>query len=150
MAQDDDEVFALLADPSFDAHRIAVLKGHAPSVSPATGDAEAVAVVERTPTRMRFQANLSSPGLLVLSQANYPGWEATVNGDRVPLLEADGLLPAVALPAGDTAITFRYQPTFFYTGLGVSAVTLLVSLAVAAIARWQKKDTRHFGAEQGV
>jgi len=109
-----------------------------------------VAVVERTPTQVQLRANLSSPGLLVLSQVNYPGWEATVNGNRVPVLEADGLLLAVALPAGDAAITFRYQPTIFYTGLGVSIATLLVSLAVAGIARYRKKDARHPGEEQEV
>lgn len=135
-AWDDDELYALLAAPDFDAHRIAVVQGNLPPVSPARGDTEPVTVVERTPTRVRLRANLSSPGLLVLSQANYPGWEVTVNGEPAALLEVDGLLPAVPLPTGDADVTFRYRPANFYVGLGVSATTVLIGLAVAAIAQY--------------
>jgi len=138
-ARDDDEVFALLSALDFDAGRIAVVKGHQPSVFPTTGGVEAVMVVERTPARVRLRVDLPSPGLLVLSQANYPDWEATVNGEPVSLLEVDGLLPAVTLPAGDADVTFRYRPATFYAGLGVSAMTLLIGLAVAAVARRREK-----------
>ena len=61
-----------------------------------------------------------------------------MNGEPVSLLEVDGLLPAVMLPAGDADVTFRYRPATFYAGLGVSAMTLLIGLAIAAIARWQR------------
>lgn len=137
-ARDDDELYALLADPKFDAHRIAVVEGPTPPLSPATGETEPVTVVERTPTRIRLRANLSSPGLLVLSQANYPGWEAIVNGEAASLIEVDGLLPAVALAAGDADVTLRYRPATFFIGLGVSVVTLLVGVAVA-VAAWRSQ-----------
>jgi hypothetical protein len=135
-AQDDeDKLYALLAAPDFDPSRIAVVQGSLPPVSPATGDAEPVTVIEWTPTRARLRARLSSPGLLVLSLTYYSGWEATVNGEPAALLIVDGLLPAVVLPAGDADVTFRYRPVAFYVGLGVSAMTLLVGLVVAAVAR---------------
>jgi hypothetical protein len=51
------------------------------------------------------------------------------------LLEVNGLLPAVVLPTGDVDVTFRYRPMTFYVGLGVSAITLLIGLAIVAIAR---------------
>ena len=137
-ARNDDELYALLAKPGFDAGRIAVVQSHLPSVSSATGDAEPVTVVERTPTQIRLRASLSSPGLLVLSQAIYPGWEAIVNGEPASLLEVDGLLPAVALSAGDADVTFRYRPAAFYVGLAVSAMTLLIGLAIAGVARRQR------------
>jgi hypothetical protein len=140
-ARDTDEVFALLAAPGFDPHAIAVVQGHAPPVSPGGDDSESVTIAERTPTRIRLRANLSSPGLLVLSQAHYPGWKATVNDEPVSLLEVDGTLAAVALPAGDADVTFNYRPTIFYAGLGISFVALLIGLAVAAVARWQKRNS---------
>lgn len=136
-AQDTDEIFDLLADPDFDPRRVAVVQGSAPAVSPAAA-AEPVTVIERTPTRIRLRASLSSPGLLVLSQADYPDWKVTVNGDPAPLLEVDGLLPAVALPAGVADVTFRYRPMTFYAGLGISALTLLIGVAIAAWRRSQR------------
>jgi len=132
---DEDKLYALLAAPDFDPSRIAVVLGDLPPVSPATGDAEPVTVLERTPTRGRLRARLSSPGLLVLSQTNYPGWEVTVNGEPAALLEVNGLLSAVVLPTGDADVTFRYRPVTFYVGLGVSAITLLMGLAIVTIVQ---------------
>jgi hypothetical protein len=134
-ARDEDEVFVLLADPGFDPHRIAVVRGRAPSVSPATGDVEPVMVVERTPTRVRLQADLASPGLLVLSQAIYPDWKAIVNDEPASLLEVDGLLPAVSLPAGKAEVTLYYQPMTFFVGLAISAATLLIGVVGAVVVR---------------
>ncbi|MDY7040236.1 MAG: YfhO family protein [Chloroflexota bacterium] len=142
-ARDGDEVFVLLNDPNFESHRVAVLQGHLPPVSPATDEAEPVTVVERTPMRIRLQTSLSSPGLLVLSQAIYPGWEVIVNGDLASLVEVNGLMPAVALPAGDADVTFRYRPTSFYLGLAVSVITLFVCCAGVVIAwlrEWQRGE----------
>jgi hypothetical protein len=148
-AQDDDHVLTMLADPGFDAHRIAVVKGRAPSVSPQRGDAETVAVVERTPTRIRLQANLSSPGLLVLSQANYPGWEAVVNGESAPLLEANSLFPSVALPSGSSEVMLRYRPVVFYIGLAISGSTLVAvcALLIVKIEKRRRNSSCHFEAD---
>jgi hypothetical protein len=127
-ARDDDELYTLLATPGFDARRIAVVKGVPPAVVPATGEGETVTVVERRPTRLRLWVTLSSPGLLVLSQSNYPGWEAVVNGEPVKLLEADGLLPAVALPSGTSDVVFRYRPAPFQVGLILSGITAVAGV----------------------
>lgn len=127
-ARDDDEVFALLTKPGFDGRRIAVVKGPLPSVSPARGNTESVTVIARTSTQIHLQANLSSPGLLVVSQTSYPGWEAIVNGQPASLLEVDGLLPAVALPAGPSEIVFRYRPVAFRAGLILSGITIVAGI----------------------
>jgi hypothetical protein len=148
-ARDDDHVLTMLADPGFDAHRIAVVKGRAPSVSPQSGDTEPVAVVERTPTRIHLQATLSSPGLLVLSQANYPGWEAVVNGEPAPLYEANGLFPSVALPSGSSEVMLRYRPVVFYIGLAISGSTLVAvcALLVVKMEKRRRNSSRHFKAD---
>jgi uncharacterized membrane protein YfhO len=66
----------------------------------------------------------------------YPGWQATLNGELTEVMEADGLLPAVVLPSGLSEVTFRYRPTAFWIGAGISATALLVSLAlVLALSR---------------
>ena len=132
-AQTQDELYALLSTPGFDARRVAVVVGDTPSVALPAGDAASVSVVERTPTRVRVRAELSSPGLLVLSQAMYPGWQAVLNGELAEVMEADGLLPAVVLPSGLSEVTFRYRPTAFWIGAGISATALLASLALVLV-----------------
>lgn len=127
---DEDALFATLAAPDFDPRQVALLRGPIPSLAAATGDAEPATVVERAPGRARLQVEMSSRGLLLLSQALYPGWQAAVNGEKAPLLEANGLLPAVVLPAGPAEVTLTYRPNSFFVGLGLSALTLMASLVL--------------------
>jgi len=53
--------------------------------------------VASQPDRLVVETGLTTPGLLVLSEVNYPGWTALVNGSPSPLVEANGLLRGVAL-----------------------------------------------------
>ena len=129
-AEEDDQLFALLADPSFDFDQIAVVQGPAPSVSPASGDDERVTVVEKTPTRIRLDTEVNSPGLLLLSQTYYPGWKVRVNGELTEVIEANGLLPAVALGAGRSEVVFQYDPDIFYVGLVISGLTTAIGLVL--------------------
>ena len=133
--QDENEIFDLLSEPDFDPRRTAVVQGALPPVAPAAGAAEPVTVVERVPGRVRLQVEISSPGLLLFSQALYPGWQAAVNGENVPLLEADGLLPAVPLPPGHAEVTLTYRPPTFFIGLAVSAAALLTGIILLALIR---------------
>lgn len=66
-------------------------------------------------------------GYLVLTDAYYPGWRATVDGAEVPVLRADFLFRAAQLPAGTHLVQFRYQPASFETGLAISRLTLVLS-----------------------
>lgn len=126
-AEDEEELYALLAKPEFNPHGAAVVMGHLPSPSPMGGPdvMDAVSLVERTPTRVHVHADLGAPGVLVLSQVHYPGWRVTVNGGRDRLLQVNGLLPAVVLSSGVSDIVLTFQPPLFVAGLLVSAATLL-------------------------
>jgi hypothetical protein len=84
----------------------------------------------------------SDGGYLVLTDAYYPGWRAYLDGEETPVLRADYLFRAVALPPGRHLVQFRYQPESFEAGLAITRLTLallglalLVSLAPAARAR---------------
>ncbi len=49
-------------------------------------------------------------GMLVMSEINYPGWQAEVDGAPVAISATDGLLRSVSLPAGEHTIIFEFQP----------------------------------------
>jgi len=46
--------------------------------------------------------------VLVVSEINYPGWIATIDGARAPIHTADFLLRGVILPAGSHRVEMRY------------------------------------------
>ncbi|MBI4396691.1 MAG: YfhO family protein [Elusimicrobia bacterium] len=64
-------------------------------------------------------------GWLVYSQAFYPGWKASVNGNPAKLWKANHAFQAVQVPAGKWEAVFLYRPLVFRIGLGVSAGTLV-------------------------
>ena len=86
------------------------------------GDPNRVAVVVAAP----------SGGWLVLADAWYPGWRATLDGTPVKVLRADGLLRAVWVPAGEHVVDYRYAPESFSWGVAIS----LIAWAVGALAAW--------------
>jgi hypothetical protein len=64
-------------------------------------------------------------GLLVLSEVDYPGWRATVDGEPTPVLRADYVLRAVCVPAGEHQVVFTYSSPLLKPGLVVTGLMLL-------------------------
>ena len=56
-----------------------------------------------------------APGMLVRRALFFDGWQATVNGARVPIAPYGDVMQQVALPAGASTVRFRYAPP--YAGL---------------------------------
>jgi len=124
----EEAVFATLRDPAFDPDREAVVEQTLPlGLAPATGE-ETVEMVEYTPQRVVLRVHLTAPGLVVLSDAHFPGWRARVDGRGMPLLRADGALRAVTVEAGEHRIEMVYQPRSLTVGAAISGVTILLTL----------------------
>jgi uncharacterized membrane protein YfhO len=59
---------------------------------------------------MRIDADLPRPGLLVISQRAFPGWQAFVDGRPADVLPANIVFNAVALPAGRHTLEWTFAP----------------------------------------
>ena len=68
-------------------------------------------------------STLEQDGYLVLTDAYYPGWIATVDGQPAHIERADILFRAVKVPAGQHRVEFRYQPQSFAIGAVISIGT---------------------------
>ncbi len=76
----------------------------------------------------RVEITVDSPGAgayLILSDAWYPGWEATVDGQAAEIYWANGLFRAVSVPNGQHEVTFTYRSRPFVAGGVISLVSLL-------------------------
>jgi hypothetical protein len=89
-------------------------------------------VVVHTPNRISIQAELTEPGLLVLAEVWYPGWQAQVDGTQVPIRRVEGALRGISLEAGTHTVEFEYSPWTVLVGLGLSGGTAFALLAFAA------------------
>ncbi len=65
------------------------------------------------------------PGYLVLPDAYYPGWQASVDGRPQPLWRANYAFRAVYVPAGAHTVQFVFDPLIWKLGLAVSGLTVL-------------------------
>lgn len=65
------------------------------------------------------------PGFVLVRQAVYPGWRAWLDGQPTPLYPADGLMMAVAVPAGKHTVVIAYRPQHLYAALALQAAAML-------------------------
>lgn len=91
------------------------------------------AVVSWSPNRIVIRAE--GPGRLTLSEINYPGWQAAIDGAPAGLETVAGLLRGVAVPAGPHTITFDFRPPSVFWGLGLTALGLA---GLAGVLRWTR------------
>jgi len=76
------------------------------------------------------------PALVRMADLYYPDWVASVDGRDTPILRADYLLRAVAVPAGHHRIAFHFRSPAVRRGLTLSLVSLAVALALIGAGLW--------------
>jgi hypothetical protein len=137
-----EETMAAMGEGSVDL-RHAVLLDRAPAIAPEPGDTTAAVSVGRlTDNASAFAVDMDRPGIVVVSEVFYPDWKATVDGKPADVLRANGILRALALPAGHHQITFTYDASLLRASATVSIAAFamaLLAIAGAAFARWRGK-----------
>ncbi len=69
-------------------------------------------------------------GYLVLSDSYYPGWQATVDGQNMPIYRANYAFRAVPVAAGEHVVTFMFRPLSWRIGLVISVMTAFVIICI--------------------
>lgn len=145
----DERTRDVLAGKPRDFRRMAVVEAEAQCV-PEPGKsaallqlAEICTIIHYEPNCVAVQAKLAQPGLLVLSDAYYPGWHAMVRPQQqtggaaksveVPIVRTNRILRGAFLPAGEHVVEFRYQPRSVAIG-GVLSGCSWLALAVVGLA----------------
>lgn len=137
-----EQVQAELRSPRFDPRRTVLLQDE-PAGVPTGGGSGEVSVVAYRPEEVALRASVSSGGgWLVLSDAFYPGWQATVDGKPVKIYRADYAFRAVPLPEGIHLVHFIYDPLTYRVGRAISLGTLLLIGFWLGYNRWHRRS-RH-------
>lgn len=122
----------------FDYHSVALVPPDFPLNQIATAPAgEESLHTELARNFWRIRARLGSPGLVVVSEVDYPGWRAQIDGTDTPIYTVDGILKGVVVPAGEHTVEFLFVPRLFRLGWCVSvvAITILLGASVVMAAR---------------
>jgi hypothetical protein len=107
-------------------------------VTPAGEISAAVTVSDYAATRVEISVTTDTPGYLLLTDAFYPGWQASIAGESVEILRADVMFRAVSIPAGEQVVVFDYHPPWLDWIGWVGLVSWAGLLAAIVGLRWIK------------
>ena len=127
---DDDATLARLRSPEFVPNRqVALQPGPRPAILPAPGPAASPArparITQDLGNEVTVQAETAEAAVLVLTDTDYPGWQAWVDGRPARIYRANYAFRAVVLSPGRHEVVFRFQPRSLRIGAGVSLVAIL-------------------------
>lgn len=105
----------------------------------------AAALTSQTDTEQVYQIAADTPSRLVVSDVYWPGYQATWNGQDLPVTPIGEALVSVEVPAGEGELAITYRPTG--TTLAMVAVALGLLLAAAAVAGGPRFAARRQRAE---
>ena len=138
---DMEKTYQLLAAEGFDPARQVVLASQPDGFKAGENCGGGESRVEwrrREPEHLALHVAVDSPCVLVLSELDYPGWRATVDGVSASILRTDGILRGLALPSGEHEVAFDYRPISVSAGAVISVLTL--ALAAVLLVRGGRKN----------
>lgn len=80
-------------------------------------------------TVFKFAINPSEQDRYLLTSVSYdPGWQATIDGKKVPTVPVMGSLIGIKIPAGSKELILSFRPKGLKVGAGISLVSLILFL----------------------
>jgi len=95
------------------------------------GSRESVRLTHFAPRHITIEADLASTGLVLFSDAYYPGWYATLDDEPIEILPANVAIRALRVPRGHHRIEFHYTPMSARVGGWSAALGLLLAVWLA-------------------
>ena len=86
------------------------------------------AIIEYQNEHIIIRTSTNKPGYLVMSEIFYPGWKATVDGEKATILPGNYLFRVIPLNEGEHEVHMFYVSWPFRIGIIVSLLTLTASL----------------------
>lgn len=102
----------------------------------------AVRILRASATEMDLLTTTFSNAFLVVSDIDYPGWTASIDGLDTRIYKTDYILRGIAIPRGSHTVRFVFHPSSTYVGAGISASLLAVLLLLMAIKNHKVTKTQ--------
>ena len=122
-----------VADKQFEA----VLK-----VSNVQGNVSQIELVSYAPNKLKYNVSSEKGGVVVFSEIYYPGWTATIDGQKTELGRVNYILRALNVETGKHTIELTFDPQSVHTTeiiATISFATLLILIAFIAFLGYKKR-----------
>lgn len=130
---------ALKALSTEDLKKVAVVRNQFADLLPPQISADSTAQIECTlydVNRITYSSSSVSEGVVVFSEIYYPaGWKCVIDGTDTPYAEANYVLRAVKVPAGNHQIEWIFDPPSFKSATSISTAgsALLIVLVLGSV-----------------
>ena len=86
-----------------------------------------IELVSYKPNELVYKSNSVNERLAIFSEVFYPhGWQAFVDGQKVPHFRANYVLRAMMVPAGEHEISFKFEPEVVKTGSSIALASSIL------------------------
>ncbi len=127
-----------MASTNWSPHATVFLHPWDKALVPATNMAAAkVSAAKWTAHHIECEVESPEPTLVVIAQAFYHPWRATVNGQSATILRANHAFQAVPVPAGKSTVRLEYVDRRFHLGVALS----LLGLVSCGVLWWCARST---------
>lgn len=145
---------ARLTDPAFDILRTVLIEpvvstehGQAGTATPprwdsaGAGTTGSLLLEAYDPEYVRVRVNTAAPTWLVLADAWYPGWRATVDGEPVSVYRANLAFRAVALETpGEHVVEMVFVPASQALGATMAVVGIMMAVGDVTWDLWRRRE----------
>lgn len=98
------------------------------------------------PDHLTYEYSAPNDEIVVFAEIWYDkGWNAYVDGKRIPYFRANYILRAAQVPGGNHKLEFKFEPASYYTGENISlaaSVLLVGGLGLAGFRGFRKKKEK--------
>ncbi len=102
-----------------------------------------IKLISYHPDHMVYEYSTGKDALAVFSEIWYShGWNAYVDGNKIPYFRADYILRAAQLPGGNHKLEFKFEPASYYKGEVISliaSIMLILALGYSLYLEWRRK-----------
>ena len=111
-------------------------------VSNAQGNVSQVELVSYAPNKLKYNVSSEKGGVVVFSEIYYPGWTATIDGQKAELGRVNYILRALNVEKGKHTIELVFDPQSVHTTETIATVSfavLLILIALIAFLEYKKR-----------
>lgn len=110
--------------------------------SNAQGNVSQVELVSYAPNKLKYNVSSEKGGVVVFSEIYYPGWTATIDGQKAELGRVNYILRALNVEKGKHTIELAFDPQSVHTTETIATVSfavLLLLIVLIAFLEYKKR-----------